>query len=567
MTQLPFVNLPSSEELTHRRAQMFPPLPERLVGRIRAHADELRFDDKAIVWEQGAENIPWYVVLEGELEIVHPHVEGDRVLEHPITIHGRYEFTGEVNMLTDRRALVMGRAKGALRVLRVQNAKLRALLQTDSEISDIVMRAFILRRVGLLSAGYGDAVVVGSRDSAATLRLQAFLVRNGHPYRWVDVDRDPDVQSLLDGLKVDIKDIPILICRGERVLKNPSDVEVAECLGFNPKLAADVVHDVVVCGAGPGGLAAAVYGASEGLDVVVIEAGSPGGQAASSSKIENYLGFPTGVSGQALAARALSQAEKFGAKLIVARGATRLHCEETPIRVALANGESLLTKSVVIATGAEYRKLDVEGLARFEGIGIYYAATSIEAQRCNEDEVIVVGGGNSAGQAATFLARSSKHVHIVIRAQDLAASMSRYLIRRIEETPNITVHRRTRIVALEGTEHHLEHVTLHDDATGETTKRPIRHVFSMAGAVPNTEWLKGCVAMDAKGFVITGAELDPSLLKSCQWPLARPPYLFETNQPRVFAVGDVRASSVKRVASAVGEGSVCIQLVHRALGE
>ncbi len=341
---------------------------------------------------------------------------------------------------------------------------------------------------------------------------------------------------------------------------------MAECLGFNAALEPGAVHDVVICGAGPGGLAAAVYGASEGLDVLVVEAASPGGQAASSSKIENYLGFPTGVSGQALAARALTQAEKFGARLVVARGALRLHCGEVPIRIELADGESVRARAVVIATGAEYRKLEVPELAKFEGAGVYYAATSVEAQRCTEDEVIVVGGGNSAGQAATYLARSSKHVHMLIRGPDLASSMSRYLIRRIEETPNITLQRRTSVIALAGNAH-LEATTWRDEATGEQTTRPIRHLFSMAGARPNTDWLRGCVSTDAKGFVCTGTELTADMLKAQGWPLARAPYLFETSRPHVFAVGDVRANSVKRVASAVGEGSVCIQLVHKALAE
>jgi thioredoxin reductase (NADPH) len=426
------------------------------------------------------------------------------------------------------------------------------------------MRAFILRRVALLSAGFGDAIVIGSRYSASTLRLQEFLVRNGQPYRYLDVERDAEVHALLEQFQVRVEDVPILICRGERVLRNPSNAEVAECLGFNAPLDGCAVHDVVVCGAGPAGLAAAVYGASEGLDVLVFEADAPGGQAASSSKIENYLGFPTGVSGQVLAARALTQAEKFGAHLAVARGAMRMYCDEVPMRIELANNDSVRARAVVIATGAEYRRLDVGGPQRFEGVGVYYAATFVEAQRCEQEEVIVVGGGNSAGQAATFLARTSRRVYMLVRGPDLASSMSRYLIRRIEETPNITLCRRAHIVAVDGGEH-LEKVTWRDEVTGEETTCAVRHVFFMAGARPNTDWLRGCVALDAAGFVLTGADLTRDAV--ARWPLDRSPYLFETSQPRVFAVGDVRANSVKRVASAVGEGSVCIQLVHRVLVE
>ncbi len=549
-------------DLEARRGQMFPALTEEQLARVAAFGVERTFEDGAVLFEQGERDVAFYVVLEGQLEIVHPRGK----LEEAITIHGAREFTGEVSLLADRPALVRARAKGRLRVIRVENVRLRSLIQTDPELSELLMRAFILRRVGLLSAGQGDVVVIGSRDSAATLRLQAFLVRNGHPYRYVDVGHDADVQTLLDELHVDTTHIPILICGRDRVLRNPSDAEVAECLGFNTAFEPGVVHDVVICGAGPGGLAAAVYGASEGLDVLVVETDAPGGQAASSSKIENYLGFPTGISGQALAGRALTQAEKFGAKLAVTRGALRIHCDEVPMRIDLAGGASVHARAIIVATGAEYRKLDVPELAKYEGAGVYYAATYVEAQRCAGDEVIVVGGGNSAGQAATFLARSSRNVHVLIRGPDLASSMSRYLIRRIEETPNITLRRRTSIVALNGSEH-LESVTWRDDTTREETTRAIRHVFSMAGASPNTEWLRGCVSMDAKGFVCTGLEMSEDTLKAARWPLARPPYLFETSRPHVFAVGDVRSNSVKRVASAVGEGSVCIQLVHKVLTE
>jgi thioredoxin reductase (NADPH) len=541
-----------------RRGEAFPVLTRAQIARLRPLGIERSFSAGEIVFDQGDKMVPFYVVLEGELEIVHPR----GTEEDPITLHVAGEFTGEMNLIAERRSLVRGRAKGPLRVLRVEHTKLQEIVQTDPELSEVFMRAFILRRMSLISEGLGDSIVIGSRDSAATLRLQAFLNRNAQPYRYVDTGREPDVKTLLDQFHVSLSDLPILVCRGERVLKNPTDAEVADCLGFNDAFDPSVVHDVIVCGAGPGGLAAAVYGASEGLAVLVLESSSPGGQAASSSKIENYLGFPTGISGQNLLARALSQAEKFGAKIAIARGASRLDCAETPIRIELTNGESVRARCVVIATGAEYRRLDVPGLVRFEGAGVYYAATFLEAQRCSEDEIVVVGGGNSAGQAAMFLAKTSKHVHMLIRGPDLAASMSRYLIVRIEDTPNITLRRKTRIVAAHGGGH-LEKVTWRDDATGEETTKDIRHVFSMAGAAPNTRWLEGCVAMDAKGFVLTGRDVPAS----GGWPLERPPYLFETSQPRVFAVGDVRADSVKRVASAVGEGSVCIQLVHKVLHE
>ncbi|MEO9140975.1 MAG: FAD-dependent oxidoreductase [Polyangiaceae bacterium] len=541
---------------------MFPTFTGGQLARVVSCGKEARFSDGEIVFEQGDDDVAFFVILEGALEVVAPRGKH----EDPIVVHEPGQFTGEMALLAGGRSLVRGRAKGKLRVVVLESAALRTLVQTDSDLSDLFVRAFILRRLALLAAGYGDAVVVGSQDSAATLHLQEFLIRAGHPYHYVDVDRDPDVEGLLGQLQVDADDIPILICRGERVLRHPSDAEVADCLGLVPKLGAEVVHDVVVCGAGLGGLAAAVYGASEGLDVLVLEAHTAGGQAASSSKIENYLGFPTGLSGQELGVRALAQAEKFGARIAIVRGAAHLHCEELPIRVELVNGESVRTRAVVIATGAEYARLGCPEVMRFEGAGIYYAATTIESQRCTGEDVIVIGGGNSAGQAATFLARGCRHVHLLVRGPGLAESMSRYLIRRIEETPNITLHRRTSITRLEG-ELHLERVTWNDLETGETTSNAIRHIFSMIGAKPNTEWLKGCVAVDEKGFVKTGQDLTPEELSERAWPLARRPYLFETNVPRVFAVGDVRSTSVKRVASAVGEGSVCIQLVHRALAE
>ncbi len=549
-------------DLSSRHAQMFPALGDMQIARIARHASEVTYEAGTLLFDEGDIDTPVYVVLEGEIEVV--HLSGK--LEEPVTVHRRGEFTGEISLLANRRALVRGRARTSLRALRVERSQLLNLVAADAELSETFMRAFILRRMGLLAGGQGDAVVIGSEHSAATLRVQGFLTRNGHPYRYIDVDHDPNVQAMLDDFKVTISDIPVLICRGTRVLKNPTNVEIADCLGFNAALEPLTVHDLVICGAGPSGLAAAVYAASEGLDVLVLEESAPGGQAGSSSRIENYLGFPTGISGQALAARALTQAEKFGARIAIARDAKRLHCGEVPLRVELANGESVRARAIIVATGAEYRRLELPDLGRFEGVGVYYGATFVEAQRCGAEDVIVVGGANSAGQAATFLARSAGHVHVLIRGADLAESMSRYLVQRIEETANITLHRRTQIVGLEGGEH-LEKVTWSDDRSGERSTHAIRHVFSMAGAKPNTAWLNGCLALDAKGFVCTGSELSPDVLKKAGWSATRQPYLFETSRPRVFAVGDVRAGSVKRVASAVGEGSVCVQLVHKVLKE
>ncbi len=559
----PIAGQPTLAEMQARRPQMFPTLTAAQIARIARIGKEQVLAEGELLFEQGQYGVPVHVVLEGAIEIVLPH-DG---VEDPIVVHEPGQFTGEVNQLSERRTLVRGRAKKASRVIALDLAQLKTLVQTDSELSEIFLRAYMLRRMGLLAGHQGDAIVLGSSHSAATLRLQEFLTRNGHPYRYVDVDVDPAVQGLLDTFHLTVGDVPVLICRGDRVLKNPTNAEVAECLGLNANIDRAIVRDLVVVGAGPAGLAAAVYAASEGLDVLVIEASAPGGQAGSSSKIENYLGFPTGISGNALAQRALTQAEKFGAHMVVARVAVKLHCDEHPYRIELADGGSVRARAVVIATGAEYRKLELPNLAKYEGVGLYYGATFVEAQRCSSADIIVVGGGNSAGQAATFLSRSSAHVHILVRAEGLAASMSRYLIRRIEETPNITLHTRTRIVALAGSDR-LEAVTWTDDATGETSTHPIGHVFSMAGAKPNTEWLDGCLGLDEKGFILTGLDVTAAAVVGVgahPGPPPRPRLHLETSLARVFAVGDVRSGSVKRVAAGVGEGSACIQLVHQVL--
>jgi thioredoxin reductase (NADPH) len=458
------------------------------------------------------------------------------------------------------------RARTDGEVIELDREHLLPVVQTDSELGDILMRAFILRRVELIAQHIGDVVLVGSQHSAGTLRIKEFLVRNGYPHSYLDVDRDGGVQELLDHFHVAVADVPVVICRGEKVLRNPSNHEIADCLGFNEAIDQEHVRDVVIVGAGPSGLAAALYGASEGLDVLVLESNAPGGQAGSSSKIENYLGFPTGISGQELAGRAYTQAQKFGAQIMIAKAATRLQCERKPYEIQVDENERVAARAVVIATGAEYRRLDVANLAQFEGAGVYYGATFVEAQLCRGEEVIVVGGGNSAGQAAVFLAQNANCVHMLVRAEGLAETMSRYLIRRIEENPAIELRTETEIIALEGSDR-LERVRWRSKRSGEAETRNISHVFVMAGALPNTDWLNGCVTLDAKGFIKTGADLTRTELTLANWPLARPPHLLETSLPSVFAVGDARSGNVKRVASAVGEGSIAIASVHQVLRE
>lgn len=542
--------------------QTFPTLTPAQVARISAHGTVRPVRGGEVLVEAGDLAVPFFVISAGQVEIVQPS-GGTETL---VAVHGPGQFTGEVNMLSGRRSLVRARATEPGEVIQLDRESMLAIVQTDSEIGEILLRAFILRRVELIAHGIGDAVLIGSVHCAGTLRAREFLTRNGHPYAYIDLDRDEGVQALLDQFHITAADVPVLICRGELVLRNPTNEEIADCLGLNDAIDPEQIRDLVIIGAGPSGLAAAVYGASEGLDVLVLESASPGGQAGSSSKIENYLGFPTGISGQELTARAYNQAQKFGAQLMVAKGAHRLACTRKPYALEIDGGPRVPARTIVIATGAEYRKLSLPDLSRFEGAGVYYGATFMEAQLCAGEEVIVVGGGNSAGQAAVFLAQTARRVHMLVRSDGLAESMSRYLIRRIEQNPAIDLRPRTEVVGLEGG-NHLERVSWRNNEAGTTETHGIRHVFVMTGAAPSTDWLGECLVVDDKGFIKTGPDLSKEELAGAGWPLARAPYLLETSLPGVFAVGDVRAGNIKRVASAVGEGSIAVAFVHRVLQE
>ena len=541
---------------------MHPTLTAAQVARIATHGHVRRVERGEVLVEAGERTSRFFLVTAGQIEIVRPTGKAEEL----VAVFRPGMFTGEVTMLSGRRGLAQIRVSESGEVIEVDRQHLLALVQTDSELSDILMRAFILRRVEMIAQGIGDVALVGSIHCAATLRVKEFLTRNGHPYSYVDLDRDAGVQDLLDRFHVSAADVPVLICRGEVVLRNPTNQQIADCLGFNEAIDQIHVRDLVIVGAGPSGLAAAVYGASEGLDVLVLESNSPGGQAGSSSKIENYLGFPTGISGQELAARAYAQAQKFGAQLLIAKGAKQIACDRKPYAIEIGDGQRIPARTIIIAAGAEYRRLSFENVAQFEGAGVYYGATFIESQLCRDEEVIVVGGGNSAGQAAVFLAQSARRVNLLIRSDGLAETMSRYLIRRIEESSTIVLRPQTEIVALEGA-NHLERVSWRERRTGKIETNNISHVFVMAGAIPNTHWLDGCVTLDAKGFIKTGPDLSPEDLAEAHWPLARAPHLLETSLPGVFAVGDVRGGSLKRVASAVGEGSIAIAFVHQVLHE
>jgi thioredoxin reductase (NADPH) len=542
-----------------RGAQMFPLLNPAQIARLEAHGTHRRMVKGEILAEPGDRSRPMLLVLSGSIEVVQPGLQGEVL----VVVHGAGSFSGEMSSLQSIGSLVRMRVREDGEVLAIAEEHLRAIVQTDAELSELFMRAFILRRVGLIASQAGDVILLGSSQSAGTLRLQQFFTRNSFPFVNIDVNTDPSVQGLLERFHVNPGEVPVVLCRGEVVLRNPSNEEVAACLGMNQLIDNERVRDVIVVGAGPSGLAAAVYAASEGLDVLVLETGTPGGQAGSSSKIENYLGFPTGISGLALAARARVQAQKFGAEIRTAFTATTLKCGERPYAVEFSCGTTVRARSLIIATGAEYRQLAVDNAARFLGVGIYYAATATEARRCEMQEVTVVGGGNSAGQAAVYLAGSCRHVHLLVRSTGLADTMSHYLIRRIDETANITLHLNTEITGLEG-EGQLERV-IWRSAPDRVSTHAISHLFLMMGALPSTYWLKGCIALNDKGFVRTGADLTPSEVAAQAGFGGRPPQSFETNWPGIFAVGDVRCGSVKRVAAAVGEGSACVQQVHQAL--
>lgn len=523
-----------------RAAQTFPELSPAHVERIRELGEELTLEDGAFVFRRGERRVPFFLVLEGVVAIIEQRSDGDRVIH----THRANQFTGELDLFNDRMILVSGRAEGPTRVVRLDRATFQRLMTAEPDLGELVTRALILRRVGLIQHAQGGVTLVGDRYASATLDLARFLTRNGYPLEVIHpADHDGELPPKCQH--------PAVILPDGTILSAPSRARLADELGLSESVEPGHVHDVAVVGAGPSGLAAAVYAASEGLDTVVIEALAPGGQAGTSSRIENYLGFPTGISGQALAGRAQVQAQKFGARLVVSRAVASLHCEEDRrFRLVLECGEEVLARSVVVATGASYRKLDLERYEVFERHGIHYAATAMEADLCREEEVVVVGGGNSAGQAAVFLARHAKAVHMLVRSESLAASMSDYLIGRLEAGRNIHLRYQTQIETLHG-EDFLEEVTW-ASRSGERERRPVRNVFVMIGAHPNTDWLAGCVDLDEKGFVKTPGAGG---------------LLFGTSMPGIVAVGDVQSGSVKRVASAVGQGSVVVSGLHRYLSQ
>lgn len=537
----------------------FPRLSEAQIAQLKSLGRIEEHPNGTVLFDQGDRVFDFYVVLQGAVEICYA---GDTGLTR-VTVHGPGQFTGDTDMLSERAAVVQARTMGDTTVLAISPATLKRIIVEQSKLSDLILSGFVMRRSLLIEKGYTGVKIIGSRFSSDTHRLKEFFARNRLPFTWIDVERDTQAAHLLEQFHITPEETPVTIYRNIHVLKNPSNEQLAQCMGLRVS-STETVFDVAVVGAGPSGLAASVYAASEGLKVITFDAAAPGGQAGTSSKIENYLGFPTGISGAELASRAYTQAQKFGALISIPHQARSLACEGASYAIGLNDGQVFRSRTIVVASGAEYRKLAVPRAPLFESRGIFYGATQMEAQMCINAEVIVVGGGNSAGQGTVFLAESARKVHLMIRGGDLEKGMSKYLVRRIEDAPNIVFHPYTEVQAIHG-EDSIEAVTIIDNRTQALTTLPVSYIFVFIGARPNTDWLNGHIALDAKGFVRTGHDLDDTDLSSADWRLKRAPSLLETNRQGIFATGDVRAGSTKRVASAVGEGAMAVQYIHTFL--
>ena len=526
----------------------FPGFNPSILERLSHHGIEEIFEASTLLFVRGARNVDMFVVLDGEIEVFENTGQGQG---NVVAILTDGQFTGELDLLDSRQTLLDCRAIRRSRVLRVNRLSLQQIMRSDTEIADIILRASIGRRFDIVRLSSGGAVLIGHEHSADTIRLQRFLTRNGYPFRLLDAETDQDAGSLIHYFELTQAQLPVVLLPDERVLRNPSNTQLADELGLTDRDDNSTVYDVAIVGAGPAGLAAAVYAASEGLSTIVIEGTAPGGQAGTSSRIENYLGFPTGVSGQELSERSLVQAQRFGARFAISRDVLSMSRSGIGYALHLQDSEPVNTRTVVIATGASYQKLNVPNYNRFEYQGIHYAATPMEAALCLGEEVIVVGAGNSAGQAALFLSPTASRVHLLVRGETLQATMSDYLVQRILASRRISLYICTEIVRMDGDDR-LRTVTWRDNKSGKLEARSISNVFVMIGASPKTTWLCAALAVDAKGFIITGSKAGSEAH-------------FGTSQKGVYAVGDVRSGSVKRVASAVGEGSVVVSEIHKYL--
>jgi thioredoxin reductase (NADPH) len=544
---------------TPDRNGAFPRLSDEQIAALAEHGERRATREGDVLFREGDESYDFFVVLRGKVAVV----EGVGADEHEIAVHGAGRFLGELSLLTGQAAFFTAVVREAGEVLVVPVARLRRLVAHDPALGDLILRAYLARRELLIGLGTGFRII-GSRFSPDSRRLREFAARNRLPHRWIDLEQDREAEGLLRALGVSPEETPVVIWRGKHVLRNPSNAELARAVGLRAPASPATICDLVVVGAGPAGLAASVYGASEGLETVALDAMATGGQAGTSPRIENYLGFPSGISGAELAERATLQAKKFGARVSVPAQATGLEDRGEHHVVTLDDGKTVEGRTVVIATGARYCKLPVPRIEEFEGAGVYYAATQVEAELCRDDPVVVVGGGNSAGQATLFLARHASHVHLLIRDEDLGKSMSRYLADRIEHASGVEVLRNTEVREVVGDES-LEAVVVEDNRTGERRTIATRALFVFIGAEPYTRWVGEHVALDERGFILTGQDAARARRNGAWKQLGHEPLLLETSCPGILAVGDVRATSIKRVASAVGEGSMAVRFVHEHL--
>ncbi|MBI1202967.1 MAG: FAD-dependent oxidoreductase [Rhodopseudomonas sp.] len=542
--------------------QMFPVLDTLALTAAKRFASgpAQRFAPGVLLYDVGARNAPAWLVLDGSLEVVR---RDGLHRESSVVALGVGQFSGEVSQLSGHGTIAAGRAgPDGCTALPFDAAHIRALMVGSAELGEIMMRAFILRRVALIQEGGSGSLLIGHPNAPDLLRLQGFLARNGYPYTVLDVATDDEARAAVERFGILEHELPLMICPNGALLKRPTDAEAGACLGITPELDADKIYDVAVVGAGPAGLAAAVYGASEGLSMIVLDQRAFGGQAGASARIENYLGFPTGISGMALAGRAFNQAQKFGAEIAIPLQVDRLDCGGVergagePFRIHIEDGKAVMARNVIIASGARYRRPEIPNLAEFDNHGVSFWASPIEAKLCEGEEVALIGGGNSAGQAVVYLAPKVKHLYLSVR-RPLEATMSKYLIERIEALPNVTMHVGNEIVALGGDDSGLASATFRNRKTGAEKTYALRHLFLFIGADPNADWLDGCVATDDKGFVITGATFDREA--------GRAPMSLETSVPGVFAIGDVRAGSTKRVGAAIGEGAAVVAQIHQVM--
>ena len=560
---------PLPADMESRAHQIYPTLTDSDIAHMRRFGHVRHFSDGDKIAEAGKSSFGLLVVLSGKLAISRHDGLGNT--SHIFT-HTAGQFAGEVAQLSGRPALGNAQAVGEVEVLVVPPESLRALLVAYADLGERIVRALILRRVGLLQQNSGGPVIVGPRGHGRTHALQSFLAANGHPYNVLDTETDQKARDLIEHYQPKPEELPLVVCPDGVVKKNPTVVDIGRCLGMLPELSEEKVWDVIVVGAGPAGLATAVYAASEGLSVLALETRAYGGQAAASARIENYLGFPTGVSGGALAGRAYVQAQKFGVEIAIPAPAGRLICDTYPLQVEMCGSlQRLKAKTVVLSCGARYRRPSLANLKQFEGKGIYYWASPIEAKLCKSEEIVLVGGGNSAGQAAVFLASHASKVHMLIRRDSLSSTMSSYLIERIQATPNIELHTHSEIVALEGDEDGLKQVRIRNAKREEECDYDVCRVFLFIGADPNTGWLQDCgVDVDGNGFIRTGFDVAKAQCRANfdkgVYPSEMPARAaLETSVPGVFAIGDVRASSTKRVAAAVGEGAAVVSQIHAFL--